>query len=477
MKDRADFRSMQRDERRMRIKEERRGAGFSSGGTWDQWTSFSPRSTRIPRMPGEIFPRLVYLSAKVHYDLSAADDLGTLNDWEEERKTILRLLARFSDPSTGRAIRWAREIQMLNESGSLFSLPMQEDIPDLTCAPLVEVVSLFDRPPSPVNQPDALQSQTEESDHVVEDWSDSGGGYYEIPDEDSCPVPRISVRKPPPPPQPNFAFPAVQVVYFDVHGTLIDKELGVFQALSPLLSRSPYQFDRSEAVAFYLESEYEIKKRTPAAPYEPFARSIADWPLVSYAQWCLAVLHNNILGLSISAIADVDHDSLHRTSAFAALAPYFDTVFTTDTCAAYKPALAVLEGAVRHYDALGVQRENTCVVSASLLLDLEPARELSVPGIWMRYPQSLAEHVDPWESAFPALGSLHLADLAHHFVNNTPAANRLHEPWTELSVDTTANSWEEDPQALASATGADPRVVDLESPPSSPESEENIWWK
>ncbi|KAJ7216198.1 HAD-like domain-containing protein, partial [Mycena haematopus] len=201
-------------------------------------------------------------------------------------------------------------------------------------------------------------------------------------------------------------FPAVQVIYFDIHGTLIDKELGVFDALSPLLARSPYQFDRNEAVSFYLESEYEIKKRCPGAPYvhilsetyddvalrlgiEPtssdstlFAHSIVDWPLVPNAEWCLATLRN-ISGLSISAIADVDQDSLDQTSAFTTLAPYFDTVFTSDTCAAFKPALAVFEGPLRHYDVLGVQREGTCIVSASLLLDVEPARELAVPGVWM----------------------------------------------------------------------------------------------
>ncbi|KAJ7216194.1 HAD-like domain-containing protein, partial [Mycena haematopus] len=232
-------------------------------------------------------------------------------------------------------------------------------------------------------------------------------------------------------------FPAVQVIYFDIHGTLIDKELGVFEALSPLLARSPYQFDRNEAVSFYLESEYEIKKRRPGAPYVHilsetyddvalrlgieftssdsalFAHSIADWPLVPNAERCLATFRN-ISGLSLSAIADVDQDALDRTSAFAALAPYFNTVFTSesDTCAAYKPARAVFEAPLRHYDALGVPRASTCIVSASLLLDLEPARELGVPGVWVQYPERLAERVGAWESAYPAFAVRNLADLA-----------------------------------------------------------------
>jgi hypothetical protein len=44
---------------------------------------------------------------------------------------------------------------------------------------------------------------------------------------------------------------------------------------------------------------------------------------------------------------------------------------------------------------LGIPREHTCVVSGSLLMDLEPAKELGVPEVWMQYPQSLAENVHP----------------------------------------------------------------------------------
>jgi FMN phosphatase YigB (HAD superfamily) len=51
---------------------------------------------------------------------------------------------------------------------------------------------------------------------------------------------------------------------------------------------------------------------------------------------------------------------------------------------------------------LGVRRERRCLVSNSLLRDLEPARQLGVPTIWMRHPKSLAgdvasvEYSSPW---------------------------------------------------------------------------------
>ncbi|KAF7373449.1 hypothetical protein MSAN_00554600 [Mycena sanguinolenta] len=174
MKDREEIDIIQEKERKMRIKEDRRAAGFSDRTDY-WWTSTSPESTQIPRLPGELFPRLVLLSAKVHYDLSATDDFGTLNDWREERKTILRLLARFLNPSTERAIRWAHNIQVLD--GYLVSPYRQENVPDLTCAPIVKLASLLDRPSSPVNQvEDASATQMTEEDDVAEDWSDSEGG-------------------------------------------------------------------------------------------------------------------------------------------------------------------------------------------------------------------------------------------------------------------------------------------------------------
>ncbi|KAF8172835.1 HAD-like domain-containing protein [Mycena galopus ATCC 62051] len=315
-------------------------------------------------------------------------------------------------------------MQMMAREGCSISVSVQEDIPDLTCAPLVEVASRLEKPSSPEIGPLELDSD-EEQDHYAD---------YE---DDHCPyhvVPRVSVAKSLSPP-PIFDFPAVQVVYFDLHGTLVDKELGVFEALKPLLDRSAYQFDRNEAVSFYLESEYEMKRRAPDALYaqilsdtytdvalrlgiesvEPdsslFAESFFHWPLISNAERCLTALRT-VPGLSIAAIVDVDHESLQHSFAFRALAPYFDTVFTWDACAGYKPDLSVFKKPLLYHDALGVKRQNTCIVSGNLLADLEPALELGIPAIWMRHPQSLAENTCSWERAHPVLSFSNLADLA-----------------------------------------------------------------
>ncbi|KAJ7852964.1 HAD-like domain-containing protein [Mycena leptocephala] len=233
-------------------------------------------------------------------------------------------------------------------------------------------------------------------------------------------------------PPPILDVTSVRVIYLDLYDTLIDRETGIFTALRPLLERSPYEFDRHEALSFYFESEMEMKRRTPGAPYAQiladtygdvalrlgiaphnaadallFAQSVQDWPCMPDAGWFLYNLACSPR-LSIVAVADVDHDFLLRTPAFASLAPFFEAVFTWDVCHTYKPDPAVFDAPLRYYDALGVSRAHSYLVSSSLLRDMEPARELGLPAVWIRYPGSLAANMQTFEDASPAgfFGSL-----------------------------------------------------------------------
>ncbi|KAJ7982960.1 HAD-like domain-containing protein, partial [Mycena polygramma] len=234
-----------------------------------------------------------------------------------------------------------------------------------------------------------------------------------------------------------------RVIYFEVYGTLIDKESGIFAALQPLLKRSPYNFDRQEALSFYYESEAEVKRRTPGIRYgqiladayddvalrlgmtpldsmesSAFAQSIKHWPLLPAADWCLSNL-KRIPSISLVAIADVDHDCLMRTAAFTVLAPFFEAVFTWDIYKAYKPDPAAFAAPLAHYDALGVPRAHSCLVSSSLFADLEPARELGLPTLWMRVYGSLAACMCTAADACPVEAVESLPGLAMGFLGAT----------------------------------------------------------
>ncbi|KAJ7353440.1 hypothetical protein DFH08DRAFT_987849 [Mycena albidolilacea] len=188
-------------------------------------------------------------------------------------------------------------------------------------------------------------------------------------------------------------------MYFDVYGTFIDKEAGVFEALKPLLGRSPYQFDRNEAVSFYLESECEVKRRAHGALYPQILSDTYD---------DVALLHRQL------AAAGVDHDSLEYTLAFTAIAPYFDSVFTSDKCGAYKPDPSSRDP--KAIKMCSVSRANipaSCRAACSWIWS--PPKSSVFPGVWMQYPQSLAENVHSSEGAQHALNFAGLGDLASTF--------------------------------------------------------------
>ncbi|KAJ6554466.1 HAD-like domain-containing protein [Mycena capillaripes] len=253
-------------------------------------------------------------------------------------------------------------------------------------------------------------------------------------------------------PHPIFDITSVRVIYFDVYDTLIDRETGIFTVLRPLLNRSSYGFSRDEALSFYFESEMEMKRRRPDAPYAEilantyedvalrlgikfdatdallFTKSVQDWPCIPDASQLLYNLARNPR-LSIVAISDVDHDFLLQTRAFASLAAFYEAVFTWDVCHAYKPDLAVFDAPLRYYDAQGVPRAHSYLVSGSLLGDLEPAREVGVPAVWMRYPGSLATNLYSVEDASPAGSFISLSDLWTSFLQASGPHLIYGDPW------------------------------------------------
>jgi FMN phosphatase YigB (HAD superfamily) len=191
----------------------------------------------------------------------------------------------------------------------------------------------------------------------------------------------------------------------------------------------------------------EMKRRTPGSPYAQiladtygdvaqrlgltpdnaadsllFPQSVQAWPCMPYAVWLLYNLARN-RRFSIVAIADVDHDFLLQTPAFAFLAPFFEAVFTWDACNTYKPDPAVFNAALRYYDAQGVSHAHSFLVSGSLLRDMEPARELGLPAVWIKYPGTLAANMHTLEDAYPAAAFGSLFHLGTEFLRATSGVN------------------------------------------------------
>ncbi|KAJ7760612.1 hypothetical protein DFH07DRAFT_426848 [Mycena maculata] len=133
-----------------------------------------------------------------------------------------------------------------------------------------------------------------------------------------------------------------------------DRESGIFTALWPLLARPSYGFNRQEALAIYFESETEMKWRTPGARYAQILTETYD---VSLRR-----------GLApVNAADTLLPDPL--TNGHGCPTP---TGFSTTSARLRfpRPVLAVFTALLRYYDALGVSREHSCLVSSSLLADM-----------------------------------------------------------------------------------------------------------
>ncbi|KAJ7852967.1 hypothetical protein B0H13DRAFT_2581432 [Mycena leptocephala] len=254
-------------------------------------------------------------------------------------------------------------IQNQNTHRGYFILnDLNESIPDLTCPALVDFSAQFERPLSPDQAtPPAPMEMTSEvplRKSLTTTLSVARGTNNG----------RAQVASSP----PTLDVPSVRVIYFDVYGTLIDSETGIFTALRPLLDRSPYEFDRHEALSFYFESEMEMKRRTPARAHDSPSSPSPTWTTI-----------------------------FSPYPAFASLAPFFEAVFTWDACRAYKPDPGVFDAPLRYYDALGVWRAHSFLVSGSLLRDLEPAREVGLPAVWVQCPGSSRRICVQWKMRVP----------------------------------------------------------------------------
>jgi len=126
-----------------------------------------------------------------------------------------------------------------------------------------------------------------------------------------------------------------------------------------------------------------------------FASSLYTWPLFDDAVRCLQDLKPRIPVLV--GLFDVDHVTLLQTPSFSILAPYFAEVFTWDASHKYRPDFAAFHPPFVYHDDLGVARADRCLVSNSVFRDLEPAGELKIPAIWMRYPSSVAGNLSTKE--------------------------------------------------------------------------------
>jgi 2-haloacid dehalogenase/putative hydrolase of the HAD superfamily len=189
----------------------------------------------------------------------------------------------------------------------------------------------------------------------------------------------------------------ITFVTFDVYGTLIDWETGIWEAFKTEADRDGFTIERDELIALFHETERQIE----AGSYELYAEVLRrtavqiakklGWPLEpsrsgflpdSVQRWKPFRETNSVLAKiakkhKVGLVSNIDDKLLGQTRRHMPLD--FDLVVTAQQVRSYKPDLAHFNECERR---MGSKR-GWIHVAASYYHDVEPCLKKRVPVIWV----------------------------------------------------------------------------------------------
>ncbi|THH12161.1 hypothetical protein EW145_g197 [Phellinidium pouzarii] len=204
-----------------------------------------------------------------------------------------------------------------------------------------------------------------------------------------------------------------KVLIFDVYGTLMDWETGIFDALRPLLERARSSWSKEEALTAFFSVEKDLQVQHPGMLYsvllsavhgalanrigttstptedEAFGRSIAQWPVFPDTVSALAKLKKYYKLVVLSNVDNYSFNTYTRP-VLESGGGVFDLVMTAQDLGAYKPDPANFEAALRAISTqLSVEKEEVLVTAISLTHDHEPANALGISSAWIERENAL----------------------------------------------------------------------------------------
>ncbi len=198
----------------------------------------------------------------------------------------------------------------------------------------------------------------------------------------------------------------VNFVTFDVYGTLIDWETGVFDAFAKEAERDGYTLSREELMPLFMQTQQEIKGGSYELYAEVLRRTAVNisrelgWPLEpsrsgflpdSVARWPPYKETNTQLErfakkFEIGLISNIDDKLLGLTRRHFKVD--FDLVVTAQQVRSYKPDPAHFKECERRIGT----KKGWVHVGSSYYYDVEPCLKLKVPVIWLNRSK---EQLDP----------------------------------------------------------------------------------
>jgi 2-haloacid dehalogenase len=189
----------------------------------------------------------------------------------------------------------------------------------------------------------------------------------------------------------------VTFVTFDVYGTLIDWELGAYDAFVKEASRDGFTIDREALIPLF----HTIQQQIQAGSYELYAEVLRrtavqisqelSWPLEpsrsgflpdSVQRWPAFKETNSTLAkfakhVKTGLISNIDDKLLGQTRRHIPLD--FDLVVTAQQVRSYKPDPAHFKECERRVGS----KKGWVHIGASYYHDIEPCLKLKVPVIWV----------------------------------------------------------------------------------------------
>jgi 2-haloacid dehalogenase len=199
------------------------------------------------------------------------------------------------------------------------------------------------------------------------------------------------------PPKPSF-------VTFDVYGTLIDWESGIWDAFSAEAARDGFTIERDEVIPMFMEIAREIEGGSYELYAEVLRRVVVEiakrlgWPLEpsragflpdSVQRWMpfretRPALEKIAKKYKVGLISNIDDKLLGQTRRH--IPTDFDIVVTAQQVRSYKPDVAHFNECARRIGG----KKGWVHVASSYYHDVEPCVKAKIPVIWVnRHKETL----------------------------------------------------------------------------------------
>ncbi|KAG2005320.1 hypothetical protein GB937_008863 [Aspergillus fischeri] len=223
-----------------------------------------------------------------------------------------------------------------------------------------------------------------------------------------------------------------RLLSFDVYGTLIDWESGVWNAFQPALAKNGNPpITKDQYLHVYHELEKQQQSQTPDMPYSRllttihpllterlglnsptseeshiFGESVGHWPAFPDTVEALKRLSKHY---KLVVLSNVDRESFAKTNAGSLQGFPFDLVITAQDVGSYKPNLENFRYMLRSVkEAFGLEPEQVLQTAQSQFHDHHPAKRMGLKSVWIERPGAtmgnLSEAVYDWR--FSTLGDM-----------------------------------------------------------------------